>query len=123
MGDHVKQSGSLVSPFRLRFDFTHFNSITTHEIKAIESQVNEKIQENIPITTRITSYERAIKEGAVAIFEEKYKEDVRVVTVRDFSKELCGGSHVENTGNIGLFKIISEGSIAAGIRRIEALTG
>jgi len=123
LGDHVKQSGSLVSPFRIRFDFTHFNSITTHEIKAIESQVNEKIQENIPITTRVTSYERAIKEGAVAIFEEKYKEDVRVVTVRDFSKELCGGSHVENTGNIGLFKIISEGSIAAGIRRIEALTG
>ncbi len=123
LGDHVKQSGSLVSPSRLRFDFTHFNSVTAQEIKAIESQVNEKIQENIPITTRVTSYEQAIKEGAVAIFEEKYKEDVRVVTVRDFSKELCGGSHVENTGNIGLFKIISEGSIAAGIRRIEALTG
>jgi len=123
LGDHVKQSGSLVSPFRLRFDFTHFDSITTQEIKAIESQVNKKIQENIPITTQVTSYEQAIKEGAVAIFEEKYKEEVRVVTVRDFSKELCGGSHVENTGNIGLFKIISEGSIAAGIRRIEALTG
>jgi len=123
LGDHVKQSGSLVSPFRLRFDFTHFESITTHERKAIESQVNKKIQENIPITTRITSYEQALKEGAVAIFKEKYKEDVRVVTIRDFSKELCGGSHVENTGNIGLFKIISEGSIAAGIRRIEALTG
>ena len=123
LGDHVKQAGSLVSPFRLRFDFTHFDSITTQEIKAIESLVNEKIQENIPITTRSTSYEQAIKEGAVAIFKEKYKEEVRVVTVRDFSKELCGGSHVENTGNIGLFKIISEGSIAAGIRRIEALTG
>jgi len=123
LGDHVKQAGSFVSPLRLRFDFTHFDSIPIQEIKAIESQVNEKIQENIPITTRITSYEQAIKEGAVAIFEEKYKEDVRVVTVKDFSKELCGGSHVENTGNIGLFKIISEGSIAAGIRRIEALTG
>ncbi len=123
LGDHVKQAGSLVSPFRLRFDFTHFDSITTKEIKAIESQVNKKIQENIPITTRVTSYEQAIKEGAVAIFEEKYKEEVRVVTMSDFSKELCGGSHVENTGNIGLFKIISEGSIAAGIRRIEALTG
>ena len=123
LGDHVKQAGSLVSPFRLRFDFTHFDSITTQEIKAIESLVNEKIQENIPITTRIASYEQAIKEGAVAIFKEKYKEKVRIVTVRDFSKELCGGSHVENTGNIGLFKIISEGSVAAGIRRIEALTG
>jgi len=123
LGDHVKQSGSLVSPLRLRFDFTHFDSIAPQEIKAVESLVNEKIQENIPITTRITSYEQAIKEGAVAIFKEKYKEEVRVVTVRDFSKELCGGSHVESTGNIGLFKIISEGSIAAGIRRIEALTG
>lgn len=123
LGDHVKQSGSLVSPGRLRFDFTHFAPVNPSEIRQIETLVNEKIRENIPVQTKITTMEKGIKEGAVAIFEEKYGESVRMVTVGDFSKELCGGVHVHSTGEIGLFKIISETSIAAGMRRIEALSG
>ncbi len=122
IGSHLKQSGSLVSPEKLRFDFTHYSPLTLPEIKSIEELVNEKIQECIPVTTRITSLEQGIKEGAVAIFEEKYSEEVRVITIGDFSKELCGGIHVHNTGEIGFFKIISEVSIAAGMRRIEAVT-
>jgi alanyl-tRNA synthetase len=123
LGDHVKQAGSLVSPGRLRFDFTHFSPVDPSELRLIETLVNEKIRENIPVKTKITSMEEGIKEGAVAIFEEKYGESVRMVTIGDFSKELCGGVHVRFTGEIGLFMIVSETSIAAGMRRIEAVTG
>lgn len=122
IGSHLKQSGSLVSPEKLRFDFTHYSPLSQSEIKSIESLVNEKIQACIPVTTEITSLEEGLKQGAVAIFEEKYGEDVRVITIGDFSKELCGGVHVHNTGEIGFFKIISESSVAAGMRRIEAVT-
>jgi len=123
LGDHIKQAGSLVVPSHLRFDFTHFSPLTKEEIRKIEFLVNEKIRENIKITTSITTLEEGLKEGAVAIFEEKYGEKVKKVAIRDFSKELCGGIHVPYTGQIGLFKIISESSIAAGMRRIDALTG
>ncbi len=123
LGDHVKQAGSLVSPDRLRFDFTHFSPVDPSELRQIEVLVNEKIRENIPVQTKITTMEEGITEGAIAIFEEKYGESVRMVTIGDFSKELCGGVHVRFTGEIGLFKIASESSIAAGMRRIEALTG
>ncbi len=123
LGDHVKQAGSLVSPSRLRFDFTHYSQVDPSELRQIESLVNEKILENITVKTRITSLEEGIREGAMAIFEEKYGEKVRMVTIGDFSKELCGGVHVHQTGEIGLFKIVSETSIAAGMRRLEALTG
>lgn len=123
LGDHVKQAGSLVSPGRLRFDFTHFSPVRPSELRQIETLVNEKIRENLPVKTKITTIEEGIEEGAVAIFEEKYGESVRMVSVGDFSKELCGGVHVQSTGEIGLFKIVSETSIAAGMRRIEALTG
>jgi len=123
LGDHVKQAGSLVAPTHLRFDFTHFSSLSRDDIQRIESLVNEKIRENILVNTKITSLEIGLDEGAVAIFEEKYGEEVRMISVDDFSKELCGGIHVHSTGQIGLFKIISETSIASGMRRIEALTG
>ncbi|MGD9345048.1 MAG: alanine--tRNA ligase [Candidatus Aminicenantes bacterium] len=123
MGDHVRQAGSLVSSERLRFDFTHFAALSHSEIRQIEYLVNEKIRENIDVETAVISLEEGIRAGATAIFEEKYGEKVRMITIDDFSKELCGGIHVSNTGEIGLFKIISEYSIAAGMRRIEALTG
>lgn len=123
LGDHVKQAGSLVSPSRLRFDFTHFAPVNSQELKQIETLVNEKIRDNIQVHTKITTMERGIEEGAIAIFEEKYGDNVRMVTIGDFSKELCGGVHVHSTGEIGLFKILSETSIAAGMRRIEATTG
>jgi alanyl-tRNA synthetase len=122
LGDHVKQAGSLVSPTWLRFDFTHYSPLTKEETQKIEGLVNEKIRENIEVETRVTTLEEGIQTGAIAIFEEKYGEKVRIVTIRDFSKELCGGVHVQFTGQIGLFKIVSEFSIAAGMRRIEALT-
>lgn len=123
LGNHVKQSGSLVSPSRLRFDFTHFTPLTKEEIQKIEFLVNEKIREDISVKTYETTLEKGIAEGAVAIFEEKYGEKVRMVVIGDFSRELCGGVHIHSTGEIGLFKIVSETSIAAGMRRIEALTG
>jgi len=123
LGDHVRQSGSLVSHKRLRFDFTHFAALTEDEIRKVEQLVNEKIRENLPVTTKITTLEAGLAEGAMAIFEEKYGEKVRLVSVGDFSKELCGGIHVGNSGEIGFFKIISESSIAAGLRRVEAVTG
>jgi alanyl-tRNA synthetase len=123
LGDHVKQAGSLVSAARFRFDFTHYSPLSSSELKQVELLVNEKIRENIEVITKITTLEEGLKEGAVAIFEEKYGEKVRMVIVDDFSKELCGGVHVHSTGQIGLFKIISEFGIAAGMRRIEALTG
>lgn len=123
LGDHVKQSGSVVNPERLRFDFTHFYAMQDEEIKRTEDMVNEKILDNLPVRTDIMHVDEAVKTGAVALFNEKYEETVRVVTVGDFSKELCGGIHCKATGDIGLFMILSEGSVASGIRRIEALTG
>lgn len=123
LGDHVKQSGSLVGPERLRFDFTHFSQVTPSEIVDIEKIVNEQVRRNSVVSTEILSKDEAISRGATALFGEKYTADVRVVSVGAFSMELCGGTHVGATGEIGLFVILSEGGIAAGIRRIEALTG
>ncbi len=123
LGDHVKQSGSLVERDRLRFDFTHFEGMKDAEIAQVEDIVNEKIMACIEISTEEKSREDAIREGATALFEEKYGDKVRVIRIGDFSMELCGGTHVRNTGEIGSFYIISEGSLASGIRRIEAVTG
>jgi alanyl-tRNA synthetase len=123
LGDHVKQAGSLVGPDRLRFDFTHFSPLSPEEIETVEFLVNEKIWQNAPVTTRVLLRDEAIKEGAMALFGEKYEESVRVVSMADFSKELCGGTHVEATGAIGVFKILAENGIASGVRRIEALAG
>jgi alanyl-tRNA synthetase len=123
LGDHVKQSGSLVAPDRLRFDFTHFSALDEDTLRRIEVLVNERIQQNVPLEVAEMDAEEAFHSGATALFEEKYGDRVRVVALEDFSKELCGGTHAERTGDIGLFKIISEGSVAAGVRRIEALTG
>lgn len=123
LGDHIKQAGSLVSPARFRFDFTHFSALNDSELKNIETLINEIIQHNIPVQTQIKTLEEGLKAGATAIFEEKYGEKVRMVTIGNFSKELCGGVHVHRTGDIGVFKIVSETSIAAGMRRIEAITG
>ena len=123
LGDHIKQAGSLVSPERFRFDFTHFSALCDSELRQIETLINEKIQNNIIVQTQVMTLEDGLKSGATAIFEEKYGEKVRMVTIGDFSKELCGGVHVHRTGDIGFFKIVSETSIAAGMRRIEAITG
>ncbi|HLV01177.1 MAG TPA: alanine--tRNA ligase [Acidobacteriota bacterium] len=123
LGEHVKQAGSLVAPDRLRFDFTHYQPLTTSELAELEEIVNAKIRENIRLKTEISDLEEAIASGAMALFGEKYDEKVRVVTIPGFSKELCGGTHVRQTGEIAVFKIISESSISAGVRRIEAITG
>jgi alanyl-tRNA synthetase len=123
LGEHVKQSGSVVDPERLRFDFTHFTALQDNEIRRIEDIVNEKILDNLPVRTDIMNVTEAVNSGAVALFDEKYGDTVRVVSAGDFSKELCGGTHCTSTGEIGVFVITSEGSVASGIRRIEALTG
>jgi alanyl-tRNA synthetase len=119
----VKQSGSLVNPERLRFDYTHFSKIEEDELHRIESIANDIIRQNLPVQTDILSREEAMKTGAQAVFDEKYAEEVRVVKMGDASMELCGGTHVLRTGDIGLLKIVHESAIAAGVRRVEAVTG
>ncbi len=124
LGDHVKQAGSLVSPERLRFDFSHFTQVEPERLREVEILVNRYIRENIPVSTREMSREEAMKTGAMAIFEERYGERVRLVRVGEgISMELCGGTHTTSTGDIGLFKIVSESAVGANVRRIEALTG
>jgi alanyl-tRNA synthetase len=123
LGDHVKQAGSLVAPARLRFDFTHFSQVDAGTLERIEDMVNRRIRTNVPTRIEEMAAEEAFKTGAMALFEEKYGDRVRVISLEDFSKELCGGTHTARTGNIGLFKIVSESSVAAGVRRIEAVTG
>ncbi len=123
LGDHVKQAGSRVAPDRLRFDFTHFSLIDTDTLETIEDLINQRIRQNIPTDIVEMDAEDAFKSGATALFEEKYGDRVRVVSLTEFSRELCGGTHTSRTGNIGLFKIVAESSIASGVRRIEALTG
>ena len=120
---HVQQKGSLVEPERLRFDFSHFEPLKPDEIKNIERLVNQEVQANYVIETDIMPTEQAMKSGAMALFGEKYGENVRVLKMGDFSKELCGGTHAHRTGDIGILKIVNETGVAAGVRRIEAVTG
>ena len=123
LGEHVKQAGSLVAPDRLRFDFSHHKPVDADVLRAIEDDVNAWIRANAEVTTEQMAYDDAIRAGALAFFGEKYGDRVCVVRMGEFSTELCGGTHVTRTGDIGLFKIVSESGVAAGIRRIEALTG
>src|SRR5262249_34560055 len=120
---HVQQKGSLVAPDRLRFDFSHFQPVSAAELQEIERLVNAQIRANTPAETRVMEYDAAVAGGAIALFGEKYDKDVRVLRLGDFSMELCGGTHVQRAGDIGLFKITGESGVASGVRRIEALTG
>jgi alanyl-tRNA synthetase len=123
LGPHVKQAGSVVAPDRLRFDFTHYTAMDRAEIEEVERLMNREILENIPVDTEIMPLDVAVATGAMALFGEKYGDRVRVVSIPDFSKELCGGTHVSRTGDIGICKVVYESSISAGVRRIEAITG
>ena len=123
LGPHVTQKGSLVAPDRLRFDFSHHRAMTADELAAVERLVNAQIRANAEATTRVMDYDEAVADGAMALFGEKYERQVRVLSIGGFSTELCGGTHVQRAGDIGLFHIVSESGVAAGIRRIEALTG
>jgi alanyl-tRNA synthetase len=123
LGTHVTQKGSLVAPDRLRFDFGHYQAVTPDELAAIETLVNEQVRANAPAETRLMGYEQAVAAGAMALFGEKYDSEVRVLAIGDFSTELCGGTHVARAGDIGLLRIVSESGVAAGVRRIEAVTG
>jgi alanyl-tRNA synthetase len=123
LGDHVKQAGSLVAPDRLRFDFTHFGRLADREVYRVEDLVNERIREDRPVEVVHSALHEALKMGAVALFGEKYGDDVRVVKIGDFSMELCGGTHLRSTGEIGLLKVTQISGVAAGVRRVEALTG
>jgi alanyl-tRNA synthetase len=123
LGTHVQQKGSLVAPDRLRFDFSHFQAVTAAELTAVERLVNARIRDNAPAETRLMGYDSAVAAGAMALFGEKYDKDVRVLRVGEFSMELCGGTHVQRAGDIGLFKILGESGVASGVRRIEAITG
>jgi alanyl-tRNA synthetase len=123
LGTHVTQKGSLVSPERLRFDFAHYSAVTPDELREVERLVNAEIRGNAQAETRLMNFDAAVAAGAMALFGEKYDDEVRVLRVGDFSTELCGGTHVSRAGDIGLMRIVSEGGIAAGVRRIEAVTG
>jgi alanyl-tRNA synthetase len=123
LGDHVVQKGSLVAPDRLRFDFAHFEPLTPQQLRAIEHRVNEQILANAEVATHVMPFNEALSAGALAFFGEKYGEQVRVLSIGDYSTELCGGTHVRRSGDVGLFKILAESGVAAGIRRIEAVTG
>ena len=123
LGEHVEQAGSYVSDEGLRFDFTHFEAVSKEMLADIENLVNSKIIEFVPVQARELPIEEAKKTGAVAQFGEKYGDMVRVVSIGDFSSEFCGGTHVSNTGQIGVFKILAESGVAAEVRRIEAITG
>jgi alanyl-tRNA synthetase len=123
LGPHVQQKGSLVDASRTRFDFSHNEPMTEAQIREVEALVNDAIRRNLDVTARTMNYDDAIRAGAMALFGEKYGDQVRVLAMGDFSTELCGGTHVKRTGDIGLFKIVSEGGVAAGIRRVEAMTG
>ena len=123
LGNHVKQAGSLVTPERLRFDFTHFEALSKDDLKKIEEMVNERIRANTPVESRVLPQQEAIDRGATALFGEKYGDHVRVVSIAGYSMELCGGTHSSATGDLGIFKIVSESAVAAGVRRIEAVTG
>jgi alanyl-tRNA synthetase len=123
LGTHVLQKGSLVAPDKLRFDFSHYSAVTPAELQQIESIVNAEIRRNAEAETRVMDFDAAVAAGAMALFGEKYEDQVRVLRIGEFSTELCGGTHVRRAGDIGLFKIVSEGGVAAGVRRIEAVTG
>lgn len=123
LGEHARQAGSLVAPDRLRFDFIHLAALSPEQRRTIEERVNEMVLEDLPVRARWLAYEDAVGQGAMALFGEKYGDRVRMVSVDDYSRELCGGTHLSRTGQIGLFKITAEGAVASGIRRIEAVTG
>src|SRR5262249_7793643 len=123
LGDHVKQAGSLVTPERLRFDFSHHRPVEAHALRVIEDEVNGRIPANAAVTSEGTAYAEALRAGALAFFGEKYGDRVQVVRMGEFSTELCGGTHVRRTGDIGVLKIRGEGGVAAGVRRLEAVSG